>query len=145
MISYHSYSQLLMYPWGYTTLPTRQDALLHDLGLQLAGLMAAVNGREYLCGQSGAALYLTNGEATDWAYAVTGMPAYTIELPPIDYLSGGFFNREEDIAPIFLENLPAMLALVDWTIAHPDPVPELSGRFGALSRARPSGSGPIQK
>jgi carboxypeptidase T len=145
MISYHSYSQALMYPWGYTTVPTLQDALLHDLGLQLVGLMAAVNGREYFCGQSGTTLYLTNGDATDWSYAVRGMPAYTIELPPIDYLSGGFFNREEDIAPIFLENLPAMLALVDWTIAHPAPVPELSGRFSVLSRARRSGSGTIQK
>jgi len=145
LISYHSYSQLLMYPWGYTTLPTRQDALLHDLGSQLAGLMTAVNGRVYLCGQAGASLYLTNGDTTDWAYAVTGMPAYTIELPPVDYLGGGFFNREEDIAPIFLENLPAMLALVDWTIAHPDPEPELSGGSRSVPRARRSGSGLIQK
>ncbi|MCX6565862.1 MAG: M14 family metallopeptidase [Candidatus Aminicenantes bacterium] len=145
MISYHSYSQLLTYPWGYTTLPTRQSALLHDLGLQLAGLMTAVNGREYFCGQSGTALYLTNGDTTDWAYAVTGMPAYTIELPPVDYLGGGFFNREEDIAPIFQENLPAMLALVDWTIAHPNPVPELSGGSRPFPRAWSSASGTIKK
>ena len=145
LISYHSYSQLLLYPWGYTTLPARQEALLEDLGTRLTGLMTAVNGRTYLCGQAGASLYLTNGDTTDWAYAVTGMPAYTVELPPLDYLGGGFFNREEDIAPIFLENLPAMLALVDWTIAHPDPVPDSSGGSRSVPRARPDGAGIIKR
>ncbi|MCC7295787.1 MAG: zinc carboxypeptidase [Acidobacteria bacterium] len=124
LISFHSYSQLLLYPWGYTTLPALQESLLKSLGTRLTDLMRAVNGRDYVCAQAGAALYLTNGDTTDWAYAATGMPAYTIELPPLDILGGGFFNREEDIDPIFQENLPAMLALVDWAIAHPDPEPD---------------------
>jgi len=124
LISYHSFSQLIMYPWGYTQLPTDQDVLMKDLGSRMSALIQDVNGRTYESAQSGQALYLTNGDTTDWAFAATGMPAYTIELPPVDEMGGGFFNREEDIAPIFRENLPAMLHLIDWTIAHPNPIPE---------------------
>jgi len=124
MISYHSYSQDIMYPWGYADLPTAQDAVLDALARRISGLIETVNGRVYLTGRAGALLYLTNGDTLDWAYAAIGMPGFTIELPPVDYLGGGFFNGEADIEPIFSENLPAMLDLVDWAIAHPHPLRE---------------------
>ncbi|MGQ9673872.1 MAG: M14 family metallopeptidase [Candidatus Aminicenantales bacterium] len=112
LVSYHSYSQIILYPWGYTTTPTEQDSLLRQIAARMAELMKPVNGRVYQYGQAGPSLYLTNGDTTDWAFGVAGIPAYTIELPPIDQLGGGFFNPESEIQAIFLENLPAALYLL---------------------------------
>lgn len=113
LVSYHSYSQVILYPWGYTTAPSSQDSLLRQIAARMAELMEPVNGRVYNYGQAGALLYLTNGDTTDWAHGVAGIPAYTIELPPIDQLGGGFFNAEADIQSIFRENLPAALHLLN--------------------------------
>lgn len=117
LISYHSYAQVILYPWGYTTSPTDKDLLHQSLAARMSALIEAVNGRVYGFGPSAASSYLTNGDTTDWAFGTSGIPAFTIELPPIDQLEGGFFNAEKDIAPIFEENLPAALFLVDWAIS----------------------------
>jgi carboxypeptidase T len=118
MISYHSYSQVLLYPWGYTTAPTDQDLLLNGLAAAMSSLMQPVNGRFYEYGPAAGSLYLTNGDTTDWTFAVAGIPSYTIELPPVDQLGGGFFNAERDILPIFRENLTAALFLIDWAVKN---------------------------
>ena len=111
LVSYHSYAQIILYPWGYIDAPTDQDAALAALARKMAELMLPVNGRLYDYDRAAAGLYTTNGDTTDWAFAVAGIPAFTIELPPLDILHGGFFNKETDILPIFQENLPALLFL----------------------------------
>jgi len=116
LISYHSYSQVILYPWGFTAAPAEKNSLLFALAQHLSDLMAGVNGRRYTFGQASTLLYLTNGDTTDWAYGVAGIPAFTIELPPVDILHGGFFNAEADIQPIFNENLPAALDLIRWCV-----------------------------
>jgi carboxypeptidase T len=122
MISYHSYSQDILYPWGYTSESADKDTLMAQIAAEMSRLIKSVNGNEYVYGQSGSTLYLTNGDATDWAFANYGIPAYTIELPPMDILHGGFFNAEKDIQSIFNENLPAALYLIDWSIDNFDPI-----------------------
>jgi hypothetical protein len=116
MISYHNYSQLILYPWGYTSEPADQKALLHKLGQEMSELIEPVNGRYYEAAQSGVSLYLSNGDTTDWALGIIGIPSFTVELPPVDIFHGEFFNSEEDIQSIFNENLPAMLYLAEWAL-----------------------------
>ena len=116
LVSFHSFSQVILYPWGYANIPTGRDARDGAIASAMSSLMRGVNGRVYEYGASSASLYLTNGDTTDWAFGVAGIPAYTIELPPVDELGGGFFNAESDIQPIFRENLPAALYLIDWAI-----------------------------
>jgi len=118
LVSYHSYSQIILYPWGYTTDPTDKDALHELLAAEMSALMQEVNGRVYAFGSAAGSLYLTNGDTTDWAFGTAGIPAFTIELPPVDQLGGGFFNAERDIMPIFRENLPAALYLINWSISN---------------------------
>ena len=120
VISYHSYSQTILYPWGYADVPTEKDDLLRGIGLEMAGLMKAVNGRAYACGQSASSLYLTNGDTTDWTFAASGIPSYTVELPPVDVEHGGFFNAGEEIDGVFRENLPAMLSLARRAVISPE-------------------------
>ena len=118
LVSYHSFSQVVLYPWGFTDQPSDRDAEMKTIAVEMSDRMKAVNGRAYVPGQSGKDLYLTNGDLTDWAFGLSGIPSYTVELPPIDEALGGFFNREEDIAPIFRENLPALLYLIDRTVQN---------------------------
>ena len=111
LVSYHSYSQIILYPWGYVDAPAEKEAELAELARQMSELIRPVNGRLYEHARAAAGLYPTNGDTTDWAHATSGIPAFTIELPPVDVLHGGFFNKETDILPIFTENLPALLFL----------------------------------
>lgn len=129
MVSFHSYSQVILYPWGYTEDSSEEDDLLSALGNEMSRLIEPVNGRYYEAAQAGAGFYLTNGDTTDWSFGVYGIPSYTIELPPTSSITGEFFNAESDIQPIFAENLPAALYLIDWCIkeypaqAQVSPVP----------------------
>lgn len=116
-ISYHSFSQLILYPWGYLDQPSEDEPLLQSLAEDMAGLISRVNGRNYQTGRASASLYLTNGDFADWAYGFFRIPAFTIELPPVDLLQGGFLNSESDIEPIFRENLPAALYLIEWAVS----------------------------
>jgi len=116
-ISYHSYSQIILYPWGFMDQATDQEELLSQLAAQMASLISQVNGRFYEIGRASSSLYLTNGDFADWIYGFFQIPVFTIELPPVDRLHGGFLNSEEDINNIFLENWPAALFLLDWAIS----------------------------
>ncbi len=120
LVSYHSYSQVILYPWGYTETASDKDDILFELADKMSLLMEPVNGRHYEPARAGAGFYLTNGDTTDWSFGLYGIPSYTIELPPDSDITGEFFNAEADIQPIFDENLPAALYLIDWCIqTHP--------------------------
>lgn len=118
LISFHNYSQVIIYPWGYTEDPAPEAALLNQIAANMSTRIQSVYGNIYAYGQAGSSMYLTNGSTTDWSYGIYGAPSFTIELPPIDQLQGGFFNAEKDIQIIFEENLPAMLYLTDWSIQN---------------------------
>jgi carboxypeptidase T len=121
VVSYHSFSQVILYPWGYVDAPAPADAELHTIAGTMAGLIAGVRGTVYGYGRAADALYTTNGDTVDWAYAVSGIPAFTVELPPVDVDHGGFFNDEAAIDGIFRENLPAMLYLAGYAASAPAP------------------------
>jgi murein tripeptide amidase MpaA len=117
LISYHSFSQLVLYPWGYTNTPAPDQPRLHTLAVAMADAIRAVHGVAYTPQQS-ADLYLASGDTTDWLYFEIGVPAYTIELRPRTTIPG-FELPENEIAPTFEENLPAALYLIDQAIAAP--------------------------
>lgn len=121
MVSFHSFSQLILYPWGYVDLPTAKEAELSTLAQTMSALMAAVRGAVYVPGRASASLYTTNGDTADWTFGVSGVPSFTVELPPEDTAGGGFFNAEAEIEAIFRENLPAMLYLTNYAfLSSPD-------------------------
>jgi carboxypeptidase T len=143
MISFHSYSQDILYPWGYTTDPSPGDAELGALASTMSGLMAAVGGTVYAYGQASSLLYTTNGDTADWTHSIGGAPSFTIELPPVDIDHGGFFNDETAIGAIFEENLPAMLYLTRYAIDHPLPERDRSALRGTRVTRPVAGKGKI--
>ncbi len=114
LISYHSYSQLILFPWSYTTNPAPDKLLMENLAIRMASEIKAVHSVTYTPDQS-SGLYLSSGDTTDWLYALLGVPTFTIELRPRSSYPG-FVLPESEIQPTFEENLPAALFLLDWVV-----------------------------
>jgi carboxypeptidase T len=117
VITYHSYSQLILYPWGYTSQPipdTSDLSTMTDLAERMQELVHGVHGKTYTPQQS-SQLYPTAGDTTDWTYGEYGIPSFTIELRPSSPENGGFILPPEQIQPTFEENLPAAMEFIERT------------------------------
>ncbi|MGB0134729.1 M14 family zinc carboxypeptidase [Dokdonella sp.] len=97
----HSYSQLVVWPWGDTRDPTENGLAMQTLGRRLAGY------NEYLPAQSSDPnyLYTTDGTTTDTIYGLLGAPSFTIEL------GTSFF---ESCANFTADTLPKNLAALKY-------------------------------
>jgi murein tripeptide amidase MpaA len=110
-IDFHSYGQLILYPWAYTSTPAPHKARYAATGDKLASAMAATHGSRYVL-QSGADLYAAAGTMSDWMYGEAGVTSYTVELRPNGNRGGGgFVLPPEQIKPTCDEALAAVLAL----------------------------------
>ncbi|MCL4262726.1 MAG: PKD domain-containing protein [Anaerolineae bacterium] len=93
----HSYSELVLWSWGFTATPTANGTALQTLGRK----MAYFNG--YFPEQA-IGLYPTDGTTDDFGYGELGLPSYTFELGTAFFQGCGFF--ENDIIP---GNMPALI------------------------------------
>ena len=121
VITYHSYSQLILYPWGYTEKPI-PDVQHREQMVGMAGemqtLIQGVHGKVYVPQQS-SQLYPTAGDTTDWTYGTYGIPSFTIELRPRTFQEGGFILPPDQILPTWEENRPAAFRFVEQLLAVP--------------------------
>ncbi|MGD2108724.1 MAG: M14 family metallopeptidase [Phycisphaerae bacterium] len=113
-LSYHTYSQLVLYPWGYTdAVNAKAYTSLRAIADRYASTVKSVHGMTYVPGPTNYAIYPINGDLTDYAYGALGILAYTPELRPASSQLGGFLLPEEQILPNNEENLPIALWLMD--------------------------------
>ena len=112
-VSYHSYSQLCLYAWGYVgaVLP-ESYASFRAMGKKYVSLVYGVHGKVYTPGQSNYTIYATNGDFDDYAYGAQGVLAFTPELRPTSSGEGGFLLPEEQILPTVEENTAPALWLM---------------------------------
>ncbi len=95
--SFHSYSGQTLFPWGYTSTPSADDAIFQHMGQ----IMTQFNGYEY--GAPPVILYSTNGSTTDWAYGATTHPKiYTFSN---EIGRTGFWPAESERGSLFQENI----------------------------------------
>lgn len=113
MVSYHSYSNLILYPWGWQVkTPSLDDAIF----VAQAGtddnpaIFDSLLGIGYDPGV-GADLYITNGEFADWTYEGAGVPGYTVELT--DEYGFEFPDNEAMVQTVFEDNLEFALSLAE--------------------------------
>ena len=99
-ISFHSYSELVLWPWGYTNEPTGDAAAFTKHGQA----MAQFNG--YTPEQS-IELYPTTGDFDDFMYGELNVLSYTIEL------GKEFIPEESEIAGIVEKNLKCCMYLLE--------------------------------
>lgn len=81
-LTFHSYGNYLLYPWGYTSdLPDDVDEL-DALAQAVGAAIASVSGTRYTIGSSTNVLYAAAGGSDDWVKGVGNVQlSYTIELP----------------------------------------------------------------
>ncbi len=98
--SFHTYSNLTLYPWGYTTTDTPDS----DLFVHMADIMTRYNG--YATGQAPDLLYEVNGSTTDWIYGETsGHPVCFALTSEIGSSNDGFWPDESRRDALFHDNL----------------------------------------
>jgi murein tripeptide amidase MpaA len=112
-ISYHSYSELILRPWGYIDDYCDDDDLFVEMSDVLNEKIYEHLGYYYDAG-GGWELYNTNGDFVDYAYGVHRFLGVTIELN--SYFQGGFYPDESLIGPTCDMMTDAMMAWAEWCI-----------------------------
>jgi carboxypeptidase T len=97
LITLHSYGQLVLWPYGFRSKPAPNNTQLQTLGRKFTFFNGYTPEQSYY-------LYITSGDADDWAYGKLGVAAYTIEMGT-DFFQGcsAFENK------IYPQNLNALL------------------------------------
>jgi carboxypeptidase T len=111
-IDFHSYSKLVLWPYGHTTANTAtgmnadQANTFATLGRQLA----ATNG---YTPQQSSDLYITDGDSLDWLWGVHKIFAFTFELYPGSSGGGGFYPPASVIPTETARNRTAALMVAE--------------------------------
>jgi hypothetical protein len=110
-IDLHSYSELVLWPYGYKTADTGADMSVdqNNTFRTIGQQMAATNG---YTPEQASDLYIADGTSIDWMFQNQGIFAYTIELYPTG--SPGFYPPDEQIAPQVQRNREALLILSEY-------------------------------
>lgn len=112
-IDFHTYSELILWPYGYTFAATAPglNADAASTFATLGGLMAQTNG--YTPEQS-SDLYIADGTSIDWMWGQHDIFAYTFELYPSSAAGGGFYPPDEVIPQETARNREAVLLLAEY-------------------------------
>lgn len=96
-IDFHSYGQLILRSWGFTTVSHPNEKWLKELGDGIRDTIKKVSGQGYTS-ETGADLYPASGAADDWM-TEAGMPGHgwTIELRDTGFY--GFALPAKQIVP----------------------------------------------
>ena len=84
-LTYHSYAQLVMSPWGYTTLAPPDSIRMEALAANMASSINRNHSSaryDYTSGRWGVALYIGSGIFVDWVFGEHGVPGIIVEMRP---------------------------------------------------------------
>jgi carboxypeptidase T len=111
-IDFHTYQELILWPYGYTTTNIPADMIPDDWDTMVAmgQAMAATNG---YTPEQASDLYITDGTINDWLYGVHRILNYTFEMYPRTSAQGGFYPPDEVIPAETSRNRAAVLYLLE--------------------------------
>lgn len=113
-LSFHSYSELVLWPWGYQSIPTPDNALYQRVGTRMANMIQKLSGGTYTPQQS-TSLYPVSSGSDDWIYGwnkyVNGVPclAFTNEI------GTSFYQPLTDVDHIIRQNFKAVVCLTNFS------------------------------
>jgi len=107
-ITWHAYSELVLYPWGHCTNCETTD---HEQLIYHGDKMAEMTLYENMQSSD---LYPTTGDFCDWHYGVHGSYCYTIEI------GTAFHQQPEDINHIAVRNLGVPFYMIEISDAPRD-------------------------
>jgi len=106
-IDFHSYSELWMSPWGYTTSLPKDFTKQNDLSRRCVVAIKAVNGITYDYGPIASTIYPASGSSADYTYGVLDtVYSYGVELR--DKGQFGFILPPAQILPSGKETYEAL-------------------------------------
>ncbi|XP_064309374.1 carboxypeptidase A1-like [Phalacrocorax carbo] len=117
VISIHSYSQMLLFPYGYKSVPAPDHQELNELAKKAVSDLAAVYGTKYTYGSVMDTIYRADGTTIDWAYDNGVKYSFTFELR--DTGRYGFLLPSTQIIPTATETWPALLDIMLHVLEHP--------------------------
>jgi hypothetical protein len=85
VITYHTSGEMVIWPWGYTYDSAPDDAILDDVGTEMASRITTQYGGGTYDAFQTSGLYPATGDLTDWAYGYSlyclgkNLLAYTVE------------------------------------------------------------------
>ncbi|MFF2348737.1 M14 family metallopeptidase [Kitasatospora sp. NPDC058115] len=111
-IDFHTYSELVLWPFGWTTANTTTGMTTDEYNTfaALGRSMASTN--NYTPEQS-SDLYITDGSIDDWLWGAQRVFAYTFEMYPGPNGASGFYPPDEVIGRETSRNREAVLRLVE--------------------------------
>ncbi|MBC7692293.1 MAG: zinc carboxypeptidase [Methylotenera sp.] len=109
LLSFHTFSELVLYPWGGKNDPVEKIED-RNVFIKMAKTMSGWN--KYTPEQA-SDLYIASGDTTDWAYGEHGIFAFTFELSPTSMWNGGFYPGQKIIDKVFSDNLKPCLYMID--------------------------------
>jgi len=111
-IDFHTYQELVLWPYGYTFTDVPADMTLddHNVLVTMGQAMAATNG---YTPEQASDLYITDGTINDWLYGVHRILNYTFEMYPRTSSQGGFYPPDEVIPAETSRNRAAVLYLLE--------------------------------
>lgn len=109
VISYHTFSELILYPWGGRQEPL-SDARARGAFQAMAKTMANWTGYRPMQSSD---LYVATGDTCDWAWGELKIFCFTFELTPRARWEGGFYPGAGVIDSTFDKNIQPALYLMD--------------------------------
>jgi carboxypeptidase T len=111
-IDFHTYSELILWPYGYTFADTAPGLTANDRNAHatLGRQMAATNG---YTPEQASDLYIADGTIDDWLWGQHKIFTYTFEMFPTTS-SPGFYPPDEQIGPQTTRNREAVLMLEEY-------------------------------
>ncbi len=117
-IDFHSYSQLILWPYGFTATQLPANASVYQASTAaMEQAIESTHGTPYTAGPIAPTLYVADGSSVDWIHESGSAAAWTIEVR--DTGSYGFVMPPSEIVPNAEENFEAFLAMGAWFAAHP--------------------------
>ncbi|XP_042324871.1 carboxypeptidase A1-like [Sceloporus undulatus] len=116
-ISIHSYSQLLLYPFGYKRNAAADQPELDALAKKAVDALASLHGTKYKYGSIITTIYQASGGTIDWTYEQGIKYSYTFELR--DTGRYGFLLPASQIIPTAEETWLALMVIMEHTRDHP--------------------------
>ncbi|XP_077197088.1 carboxypeptidase A1-like [Paroedura picta] len=116
VLSIHSYSQMLMFPYGYKKEPAPDHQELNDLAREAVSALEDVYGTVYTFGSTIDTIYQADGTTIDWSYENGVKYSYTFELR--DTGRYGFILPADQITPTAEETWVALRKIMQHVWAH---------------------------
>ncbi|XP_039344539.1 mast cell carboxypeptidase A-like isoform X4 [Mauremys reevesii] len=115
-LTFHAYSQMLMFPYGYTFHKAPNHNELTEVAKAAVEALSSLYGTKYEYGPSATVVYPTSGSSLDWAYDQGIKYSFIFELR--DEGRYGFLLPESKIKSTCKETMLAVKSIANYILSY---------------------------